>query len=109
MMKTPSTLVPFALFEVVYMIEHGFMRKGLILDEVCNLHKTTRVRIAHGRSDFVCRPINTHLLLKALKRAGVEDVKHEYVEGAAHSNSEPRIAHRMLEYSDELVTALEKE
>ena len=56
-LATPSALIPFALFEVVYMINGGFMRRGQLLDG-CTVLKDydIKVRITHGRADYVCQP-----------------------------------------------------
>jgi proline iminopeptidase len=89
-LQEPGRLIPFALFEVVYMLNGGFMRRGQILDDV---HKIVagghKVQIVHGRADYVCQPKAAYQLYRALRNAGCTDVALEFVAGAGHSDSEP--------------------
>ena len=66
-LATPAALIPFALFEVVYMINGGFMRRGQLLD-VCSVLKDSgiKVRITHGRADYVCQPQAAYRLASTL-------------------------------------------
>lgn len=99
----PTVLIPFAVMEVHYMINAGFMTRGQLLDNVqCMADYKHRVSIAHGRGDYVCQPQAAWRLVKALKQAGVpdEDVELEFVSGAGHSDSEPGLADAMVRATD---------
>mmetsp|Transcript_18864 Transcript_18864/g.39254 ORF Transcript_18864/g.39254 Transcript_18864/m.39254 type:complete len:377 (-) Transcript_18864:25-1155(-) len=90
-------LIPFALFEVVYMLNAGFMSRGQLLANVSRIVKAGhRVRIVHGRADYVCQPKAAYLLYKALKNHGCKDVTLEFVAGAGHSDSEPGIIDALI-------------
>eukprot|EP00854_Cymbomonas_tetramitiformis_P009212 gene9212-10918_t len=91
----PSVLIPFALMEVLYMTQGGFLRRGQILDE-CGViaQNGIRVAITHGRADYVCQPQAAWRLTKALQAAG-GDVELEFVSGAGHSDSEPGLVDAM--------------
>ena len=92
-----SHLIPFALFEVVYMLNAGFMSRGQLLANVSMIVKAGhRVRIVHGRADYVCQPKAAYLLYKALKNHGCKDVTLEFVAGAGHSDSEPGIIDALI-------------
>jgi len=100
---TPSVLIPFAVMEVHYMINAGFMKRGQLLDNVqCMADHHHCVSIAHGRGDYVCQPQAAWRLAKALKQAGCpeEDVELEFVSGAGHSDSEPGLADAMVRATD---------
>jgi len=98
---TPSILIPFAVMEVHYMINGGFMTRGQLLDNVqCMANHKHRVSIAHGRGDYVCQPQAAWRLTKALKKAGCEDVHLEFVSGAGHSDSEPGLVDAMVRATD---------
>lgn len=102
-LATPSILIPFAVFEVHYMINAGFMKRGQLLDNVqCMADHKHRVSIVHGRNDYVCQPQAAWRLAKALKQAGCpdEDVELEFVSGAGHSDSEPGLADAMVRATD---------
>lgn len=64
----PSKVLPFALMEVVFMCNAGFVRRGKLLDE-CAVLKDIPVHIVHGRCDFVCQPQAAFRLSEALKKA----------------------------------------
>ena len=100
---TPSVLIPFAVMEVHYMINAGFMKRGQLLDNVhCMADHKHRVSIVHGRADYVCQPQAAWRLVKALKKAGCSDdyVELEFVSGAGHSDSEPGLADAMVRATD---------
>ena len=101
-LATPSALIPFALFEVVYMINGGFMRRGQLLDG-CGVLKDhdIKVRITHGRADYVCQPGAAYQLASTLETLGV-DVTLEFVAGAGHSDSEPGLVDAMVRVTDSL-------
>lgn len=77
----PEVLVPFALFETVYMLENGFMPRGKLIDNVQAIAKK-HIAIVHGRSDFVCRPEAAWRLVKALRLANPDgDFTIDFVPG----------------------------
>ncbi|KAK3282085.1 hypothetical protein CYMTET_10157 [Cymbomonas tetramitiformis] len=98
----PSVLIPFALMEVLYMTQGGFLRRGQILDE-CGViaQNGIRVAITHGRADYVCQPQAAWRLTKALQAAG-GDVELEFVSGAGHSDSEPGLVDAMVRATDRM-------
>ena len=97
---TPSILIPFAVMEVHYMLNAGFMRRGQLLDNVGIMaehgHKVT---IAHGRADYVCQPQAAYRLAEALRAVGTE-CELEFVAGAGHSDSEPGLVDAMVRATD---------
>jgi len=100
---TPSVLIPFAVMEVHYMLNAGFMKRGQLLDNVqCMADHKHRVSIVHGRADYVCQPQAAWRLAKALKQAGCpeEDVELEFVAGAGHSDSELGLRDGMVRATD---------
>lgn len=100
---TPSRLIPFALFEVVYMLNAGFMRRGQILDELDQIiDNNISVNIVHGRADYVCQPKAAYLLSQALKKGGAKNVYLEIVAGAGHSDSEPGLQCAIVQATDRL-------
>jgi len=103
---TPSLLIPFAVFEVHYMINAGFLKRGQLIDNVGKLNKTMKVAICHGRGDYCCQPAAAWRLTKALRAAGNENVELEFVSGAGHSDSEPGLVDAMVRASDRLADAL---
>jgi proline iminopeptidase len=105
-LATPSALIPFALFEVVYMINGGFMRRGQLLDG-CTVLKDRgiKVRITHGRADYVCQPQAAYRLASTLEGLGI-DVTLEFVAGAGHSDSEPGLVDAMVRATDSLAKEL---
>lgn len=105
-LATPSALIPFALFEVVYMINGGFLRRGQLLDG-CGVLKDhgIKVRITHGRADYVCQPGAAYRLASTLENLGV-DVSLEFVAGAGHSDSEPGLVDAMVRATDSLAQEL---
>lgn len=116
---TPTILIPFAVMEVHYMLNGGFMKRGQLLDGL-SAHASSRhaVRICHGRyylslfpatfslifacrADYVCQPQAAYRLSEGLKALGV-DVQLEFVSGAGHSDSEPGLVDAMVRASDGL-------
>lgn len=98
---TPSILIPFAVMEVHYMINGGFMKRGQLLDNAHVMAKAGhKVAIAHGRGDYVCQPQAAWRLTEALRSAGSKDVECEFVAGAGHSDSEPGLVDAMVRASD---------
>jgi proline iminopeptidase len=107
---TPSVLIPFAVMEVHYMINGGFMKRGQLLDNVqCMADHKHRVAIAHGRGDYVCQPQAAWRLAKALREVGCTDVNLEFVSGAGHSDSEPGLADAMVRATDRFRDILKSE
>ena len=107
---TPSVLIPFAVMEVHYMINGGFLTRGQLLDNVqCMADHKHRVAIVHGRGDYVCQPQAAWRLAKALEKAGCEDVNLEFVSGAGHSDSEPGLADAMVRATDRFRDVLKSE
>jgi len=102
---TPSILIPFAVMEVHYMLNHGFLRRGQLLDCIGTI-KHVKVAICHGRGDYVCQPQSAWRLHQALKKAGCEYVELEFVSGAGHSDSEPGLVDAMVRASDKLAIEL---
>lgn len=99
-LRTPSILIPFAVMEVHYMINAGFMKRGQLLDNVQKMaDHNHKVSIVHGRGDYVCQPQAAWRLMKALSTVGVE-VDLEFVSGAGHSDSEPGLADAMVRATD---------
>lgn len=109
---TPSVLIPFAVMEVHYMLNHGFMQRGQLLDGVgAMVAHGHRVAIAHGRCDYVCQPQAAHRLTEAFKGALAKaaaapegeggSIKLEFVSGAGHSDSEPGLVDAMVRASNE--------
>jgi proline iminopeptidase len=103
---TPSILIPFAVMEVHYMLNGGFMRRGQLLDGIA-VHASSKhkVRICHGRADYVCQPQAAYRLSEGLNALGV-DVQLEFVSGAGHSDSEPGLIDAMVRASDGLKSCL---
>jgi proline iminopeptidase len=97
---TPSKLIPFAVMEVHYMLNAGFMRRGQLLDNVhvMAVHQH-RVAIVHGKADYVCQPQAAWRLAKALRAVGVV-VDLEFVAGAGHSDSEPGMVDAIVRATD---------
>jgi len=104
---TPSFLIPFAVMEVHYMINSGFLRRGQLLDRVDTI-KHLKVAICHGRGDYVCQPQAAWRLAKALRKAGCSYVDLEFVSGAGHSDTEPGLVDAMVRASDKLANELQK-
>lgn len=103
----PLILIPFAVMEVHYMLNAGFLRRGQILDSVDKIAHM-KVAICHGRGDYVCQPQAAWRLHQALKKAGCEYVDLEFVSGAGHSDSEPGLVDAMVRASDKLAIELTK-
>lgn len=104
---TPSILIPFAVMEVHYMLNAGFLRRGQLLDSV-EVIKHLKVAMCHGRGDYVCQPQAAWRLHQALKKVGCEYVELEFVSGAGHSDSEPGLVDAMVRASDKLAIELTK-
>jgi len=102
---TPSILIPFAVMEVHYMRNHGFMARGQLLDNLASMVDHGHVvSIAHGRADYVCQPQAAWRLASCLKAAGCpeKDVNLEFVAGAGHSDTEPGLVDALVRASDRL-------
>jgi proline iminopeptidase len=107
-LSKPSSFIPFALFEVFYTINNGFMRRGQLLDGCKNLKgHNIKVMITHGRADYVCRPSVAFKLKNTMKKLGL-DVQLEFVAGAGHSDSEPGLVDAMVRATDSLALKLKK-
>lgn len=104
---TPSILIPFAVMEVHYMLNAGFLRRGQLLDCIDRI-KHLKVAICHGRGDYVCQPQAAWRLSQSLKKAGCKYVELEFVSGAGHSDSEPGLVDAMVRASDKLAVELTK-
>ena len=108
-LSTPSLLIPFAVMEVHYMRNAGFMPRGHLLQ---NAHKHVQqdhlLRVCHGRADYVCQPKAAHRLAKTLEAAGLPpgNINVEYVAGAGHSDTEPGLVDAMVRASDDLADIL---
>jgi len=102
---TPSLLIPFAVMEVHYMINAGFLRRGQLIDNVHKI-KHMKVAICHGRGDYVCQPQAAWRLAQGLRKVGCEYVELEFVAGNGHSDSEPGLVDAMVRASDKLADAL---
>jgi proline iminopeptidase len=99
-MGTPTILIPFAVMEVHYMLNGGFMKRGQLLDNVASMAEYNhKVAICHGRGDYVCQPQAAWRLTEALREKGCE-VELEFVAGAGHSDSEPGLVDAMVRASD---------
>lgn len=103
----PSKMLPFALMEVVFMCNGGFVRRGELLDK-CAVLKDIPVHIVHGRCDFVCQPQAAYRLAEALKKAGNDKVNLEFVAGAGHSDTEPGNTDAMVRATNNLKAILLK-
>ena len=99
----PYKLMPFAVMEVHYMINHGFMRRGQLLDGVdVMVDHNHAVSIVHGRGDYVCQPQAAWRLMQALKAKGAKSIELEFVAGAGHSDSEPGLVDAMVRACNKL-------
>ena len=106
---TPTVLIPFAVMEVHYMLNAGFMHRGQLLDNVQTMvDHGHHVSIAHGRNDFVCQPQAAYRLTEALHAAGSEPVNLEFVSGAGHSDTEPGLVDAMVRATDAFRGVLSK-
>ena len=106
-LETPSQLVPFAVMEVSYMLNAGFMSRGQLMAEVGTLASLEKVCISHGRSDFVCQPVSAYKLSEALQKLGVS-VDLDFVAAAGHSDSEPGLVSSIITHSDAIRDLLTK-
>jgi len=102
---TPTLLIPFAVMEVHYMINAGFLKRGQLIDNVAKI-KHCKVSICHGRGDYVCQPQAAWRLAQALRKVGCPYVNLEYVSGAGHSDTEPGLVDAMVRASDQLAIEL---
>jgi len=103
----PTILIPFAVMEVHYMLNSGFLRRGQLIDSVDRI-KHLKVAICHGRGDYVCQPQAAWRLHQALKKVGCSYVDLEFVSGAGHSDSEQGLVDAMVRASDKLAIELSK-
>ena len=106
-LETPSQLVPFAVMEVSYMLNAGFMSRGQLIAEVGKLSSLERVCISHGRSDFVCQPVSAYRLSEALGKLNVP-VDLDFVAAAGHSDTEPGLVSSLITHSDGIRDLLAK-
>ena len=106
-LETPSQLVPFAVMEVSYMLNAGFMSRGQLIAEVGKLSSLERVCISHGRSDFVCQPVSAYRLSEALGKLKVP-CDLDFVAAAGHSDTEPGLVSSMITHSDGIRDLLAK-
>ena len=114
---TPTVLIPFAVMEVHYMLNMGFLEPDqLLAGAAAQVEHGHRVAIVHGRGDYVCQPQAAYRLAKALEAAGSVDVGFdsyaeggdeetstvglEFVAGAGHSDSEPGLADALVRATD---------
>lgn len=104
---TPTILIPFAVMEVHYMLNSGFLVRGQLLDSVEKI-KHLKVAICHGRGDYVCQPQAAWRLAQALRKVGCSYVDLEFVSGAGHSDTEPGLVDAMVRASDKLAKNLKK-
>jgi len=104
-LQTPSLMIPFAVMEVQYMRNNGFMHRGQLLDNVGKIAHL-KVAICHGRADYVCQPQAAWRLFQALKNEGCENVDLKFVAGAGHSDSEPGLVDAMVRASDKFASEL---
>lgn len=104
-LENPSRLIPFASLEVAYMLADGYLAPGQLL-EPDNLARMRGIEISvvHGRNDHVCLPRAAWRLCRALDGVGVPVALH-FVDGAGHSDSEPRIANALRREADRMVRA----
>jgi len=87
-LATPSILIPNATLEVHYMMNHGFLRRGQLLDGVDIMAEHRHVvSIVHGRADYVCQPKAAWKLVRALQAKGCS-VDLEFVTGAGQLDEE---------------------
>lgn len=106
----PHLFVPFAVMEVSYMLNSGFMRRGQLLDGVNVMVEHGHiVAIVHGRADYVCQPHAAWRLAQALRAKGSTFVDLEFVAGAGHSDSEPGLVDAMVRASDKVRDILQTE
>mmetsp|Transcript_19903 Transcript_19903/g.51731 ORF Transcript_19903/g.51731 Transcript_19903/m.51731 type:complete len:391 (-) Transcript_19903:30-1202(-) len=106
-LETPSQLVPFAVMEVSYMLNAGFMSRGQLIADVGKLSSLERVCISHGRSDFVCQPVSAYRLSEALGKLKVP-CDLDFVAAAGHSDTEPGLVSSMVTHSDAIRDLLAK-
>merc|ERR1719356_443115 len=100
--SAPSKLIPFASFETHFMLNHVFIHEGALQDGCEILRKTMKVRIVHGRNDFICRPVAAWRIAKRMKAAGLEDVQVNFVNGWGHHDSEAGVGAAIVQGTDEL-------
>jgi len=104
----PTQLIPFAVMEVHYMLNSGFMLRGQLLDNARIMAEHGHhVAIVHGRADYVCQPQAAWQLTQALRAAGGK-VELEFVAGAGHSDSEPGLVDAMVRATDSFKDELGK-
>ena len=90
------------------MMNHGFLRRGQLLDGVGNMVEHGHVvSIVQGRADYICRPEAARRLVRALEAKGAS-VDSEFVAGAGHSDSEPGLIDAMVRACDRFKEVLRK-
>ena len=94
-LETPSQLVPFAVMEVSYMLNAGFMSRGQLIADVGKLSSLERVCISHGRSDFVCQPVSAYRL-RAKRWASSTSRSTSTSSRPGHSDTEPGLVSSMM-------------
>ena len=105
-MGNPKILIPFAVMEVHYMLNGGFMRRGQLLDGAKTMATAGhKVAICHGRGAYVCQPQAAWRRAQAREEAGAA-VELEFVAGAGHSDSEPGLVDAMVRATDGMREAL---
>lgn len=107
-LTTPSILIPFAVMEVSYMRNKGWLAPNALLEGVATMAEHGhRVAIVHGRADYVCQPQAAYRLDRALRGAGAE-CELEFVAGAGHSDSEAGLVDAMVRATDRFRDASER-
>ena len=82
-MGTPTILIPFAVMEVHYVLNGGFMKRGQLLDNVASMAEYNhKVAICHGRGDYVPAAGDVALSPRRSEKKGCE-VELEFVAGQA--------------------------
>jgi proline iminopeptidase len=108
-LQDPRSLLPFAMAEVHYMCNAGFLSRGQLLDGAAVMAQHGHlVSICHGAADYVCQPQAAYRLAQALRAAGSAEgsVNLEFVAGAGHSDSEPGLVDAMVRATDRFRAAL---
>lgn len=101
-LSQPDKLIPCAVFELHYSLNHFFLSRHQLLDGCVKMSKDLKVRICHGRADFCTRPIAAWRLSKSMKAAGLTDVVCNLIPGTAHHDSEPVMAAALVAATEEL-------
>eukprot|EP00927_Polykrikos_kofoidii_P083037 TRINITY_DN8412_c0_g1_i2.p1 TRINITY_DN8412_c0_g1~~TRINITY_DN8412_c0_g1_i2.p1 ORF type:complete len:391 (-),score=49.99 TRINITY_DN8412_c0_g1_i2:150-1202(-) len=101
-LSNPLKLIPFATFECHFMLNHLFLRECQLQDDCVKFRKSMKVRIVHGRNDFICRPSGAWRIAKRMKAVGLEDVKVNFVNGWGHHDTEAGVGAAIVQGTDEL-------